>query len=140
MDFELNPEQQQLADAVRRWADKDYGFEVRKAIIGSAEGVSAQAWQALAELGVLALPVPSDYDGFDGTAIDQMVVMQALGRALVVEPVLSTAMATHCLTLLAATWSRWADRVGVKMKAMGPVIETEGSHQVVAMDFTQSLH
>lgn len=48
--------------------------------------------------------------------------------------------ATHCLTLLAATWPRWCDRVGVKMKAMGPVIETEGSHQVVAMDFTQSLH
>lgn len=48
--------------------------------------------------------------------------------------------ATHCLTLLAATWPRWADRVGVKMKAMGPVIDTEGQHQVVAMDFTLSLH
>lgn len=99
MDFELNPEQQQLADAVRRWADKDYGFEARKAIIASAEGVSAQAWQALAELGVLALPVPSEHEGFDGTAVDQMVVMQALGRALVVEPVLATAMATHGLKL-----------------------------------------
>ncbi len=99
MDFELNPEQQQLADAVRRWADKDYGFEARKAIIASADGVSAQAWQALAELGVLALPVPSEHDGFDGTAVDHMVVMQALGRALVVEPVLATAMATQCLKL-----------------------------------------
>lgn len=48
--------------------------------------------------------------------------------------------ATHCLTLLAATWPRWCDRVGVKMKAMGPVIETDGAHQVVSMDFTQSLH
>lgn len=99
MNFELNPEQQQLADAVRRWADKDYGFEARKAIIASADGVSAQAWQALAELGVLALPVPSEHDGFDGTAVDQMVVMQALGRALVIEPVLATAMATHGLKL-----------------------------------------
>ncbi len=99
MDFELNPEQQQLADAVRRWADKDYGFEARKAIIASPSGVSAAAWQALAELGVCALPVPSEHDGFDGTAVDQMVVMQALGRALAVEPVLATAMATHCLKL-----------------------------------------
>ncbi|MEZ5753923.1 MAG: acyl-homoserine-lactone synthase [Paracoccaceae bacterium] len=48
--------------------------------------------------------------------------------------------ATYCLTLLAATWPRWSDRVGVKMKAMGPVIETEGRHQVVAMDFATSLH
>ncbi len=99
MDFELNLEQQQLADAIRRWADKDYGFERRKAIIASDAGVSGDAWQALAELGVLALPVPNAHEGFDGTAVDQMAVMQALGRALVIEPVLATAMGTRCLTL-----------------------------------------
>lgn len=49
--------------------------------------------------------------------------------------------ATHCLTLLAATWPRWADRVGVKMKAMGPVMEIDGiDNQVVLMDFSQTLH
>jgi alkylation response protein AidB-like acyl-CoA dehydrogenase len=99
MDFELNPEQQQLADAIARWAEKDYGFEQRKQILRSEAGVSEVAWQALAELGVMALPVSSDQGGFDGSAIDQMVVMQALGRALVVEPVFATALGTHCLTL-----------------------------------------
>ena len=99
MDFDLNSEQQQLADAIARWAEKDYGFEKRKQIIGSDAGVSTAAWQALAELGVLALPVPSEHDGFDGTAIDQMVVMQALGRALVVEPVFATALGVHFLKL-----------------------------------------
>ena len=49
--------------------------------------------------------------------------------------------ATHCLTLLAATWPRWADRVGVKMSAMGPVMEIdEIENQVVLMDFSASLH
>lgn len=49
--------------------------------------------------------------------------------------------ATHCLTLLAATWPRWADRVGVKMKAMGPVMEIDGiENQVVLMDFSQTMH
>lgn len=49
--------------------------------------------------------------------------------------------ATHCLTLLAATWPRWADRVGVKMKAMGPVMEIDGiDNQVVLMDFSQTIH
>ena len=49
--------------------------------------------------------------------------------------------ATHCLTLLAATWPRWADRVGVKMKAMGPVMEIDGiENQVVLMDFSQTVH
>jgi N-acyl-L-homoserine lactone synthetase len=49
--------------------------------------------------------------------------------------------ASHCLTLLAATWPRWADRVGVRMKAMGPVMTIDGiDNQVVMMDFTTSLH
>lgn len=49
--------------------------------------------------------------------------------------------ASYCLTLLAATWPRWADRVGVKMKAMGPVMTIDGiENQVVSMDFTQSFH
>lgn len=49
--------------------------------------------------------------------------------------------ASHCLTLLSATWPRWADRVGVRMKAMGPVMEIDGiDNQVVMMDFSQTLH
>ena len=49
--------------------------------------------------------------------------------------------ASHCVTLLAATWPRWADRVGVKMKAMGPVMEIDGiDNQVVLMDFSQTVH
>lgn len=68
MDFEFNSEQQQLADAIARWAAKDYDFERRKAIMRSDAGVSGDAWAALAELGVTALPVPSVQGGFDGTA------------------------------------------------------------------------
>ncbi len=97
MDFELNPEQQQLADAILRWADKNYSFEQRKASIHAAAGVSGAVWTALSELGVTALPVPAEYGGFDGTAVDQGVVMQALGRALVVEPVFATALGTEFL-------------------------------------------
>lgn len=97
MDFELNPEQQQLADTIARWAEKDYGFEQRKATLRSASGVSDDAWSALAELGVTALPVPAEHGGFDGSAIDQMGVMRALGRALVVEPVFATALGTELL-------------------------------------------
>ena len=99
MDFDLSPEQQQLSDAITRWAEKDYGFETRKKIIHSQSGHSDAAWNALAELGVLALPVPADHDGFDGTAIDQMVVMQALGRALIVEPVFATLLGIEFLKL-----------------------------------------
>ena len=49
--------------------------------------------------------------------------------------------ATHCITLLNASWPRWSGRVGVAMKAMGPVMEIEGvDNQVVLMDFSSTLH
>jgi alkylation response protein AidB-like acyl-CoA dehydrogenase len=80
MDFDINPEQQQLADAIRRWSEKDYGFEQRKHIIESDVGVSDAAWQAMAELGLMALAVPDEQGGFNGSALDMMVVMQELGR------------------------------------------------------------
>ena len=100
MDFDFSPEQQQLSDAITRWTEKNYSFEQRKQIIHSDAGISEHAWKALAELGVLALPVPSDHEGFDGTPVDQMVVMQALGRALVVEPVFATALGVQFLKLV----------------------------------------
>jgi N-acyl-L-homoserine lactone synthetase len=49
--------------------------------------------------------------------------------------------ATLCLTLLNANWTRWARRVGVEMRPMGPVMEIDGlMNQVVAMDFSANLH
>ncbi len=97
MDFSLSEEQQQFSDAVRRWIDKDYGFEQRKAIVASKEGVSDKAWADLAELGMLALPVPEAQGGFDGSAIDMMVVMQEFGRGLVIEPYFATVLGLEFL-------------------------------------------
>ena len=76
---------------------KDYGFEQRKQIIHSAAGVSDEAWSALAELGMTALPVPEAQGGFNGSAVDMLVVMQELGRGLVVEPYWATVLGAEFL-------------------------------------------
>ena len=136
MDFDLNSEQQQLADAIARWAEKDYGFEKRKQIISSDAGVSAAAWQALAELGVLALPVPSEHDGFDGTAIDQMVVMQALGRALVVEPVFATALGVQFLKLAGGHGDLLAQVAAGDMVIACALGERQSRHELVHIETT----
>jgi alkylation response protein AidB-like acyl-CoA dehydrogenase len=99
MDFKFKEEQQQFADALRRWVDKDYSFETRKHIIHSASGVSDAAWATLAELGMLALPVPEQQGGFNGSAVDMLVVMQELGRGLVVEPYFATVLGAQFLKL-----------------------------------------
>jgi alkylation response protein AidB-like acyl-CoA dehydrogenase len=97
MDFNFTQEQQQFSDALRRWIDKDYNFEQRTKIVQSEQGVSDHAWATLAELGMTALPVPEAHGGFSGSAIDMMVVMQELGRGLVVEPYLATVMGVEFL-------------------------------------------
>jgi alkylation response protein AidB-like acyl-CoA dehydrogenase len=99
MDFNPNEEQRQFADALRRWVARDYDFTRRRSIVASDAGVSAQAWAALAELGMTALPIPAAHGGFDGGGADLLAVMQELGRGLVVEPYLATMMGARMLAV-----------------------------------------
>ncbi|MGT2471471.1 acyl-CoA dehydrogenase family protein [Paraburkholderia terrae] len=99
MNFNFTDEQQQFADALRRYLDKQYGFEARQAIVQTGAGVSAEHWSAFTELGLTALPVPEAQGGFDGGTVDMLVVMQELGRAIVVEPYWSTAVGIEALRL-----------------------------------------
>jgi len=97
MDFNFTQEQQQFSDALRRWTEKDYSFDQRKKIVHSAAGVSAEAWATLAELGMTALPVPEEQGGFNGSAVDMMVVMHEIGRGLVIEPYFATVLGAEFL-------------------------------------------
>ncbi|GAB3451942.1 acyl-CoA dehydrogenase [Massilia terrae] len=99
MDFDFKEEQLQFADALKRWIMRDYGVEARRAIVHSPAGTSEAAWNTLVELGMTALPVPEEHGGFDGGAIDLLVVMRELGRGLVVEPYFATVLGTRFLTL-----------------------------------------
>jgi alkylation response protein AidB-like acyl-CoA dehydrogenase len=98
MDFEISPEQQQLADALNRYLDKEYSFEARNRLLGSPQAMSETAWQVYAELGLLALPLAEEHGGFGGGAADMMSVMEVIGAARVLEPCLSTLL---CARLLA---------------------------------------
>src|SRR5687768_8971272 len=90
MQFELNEEQQALAQSLARLLDDHYGFEKRRAIAASAAGWSEAAWGQLAELGVTAMGIPEAFGGLGGGAGDRLPVMQAFGRALLLEPYLAS--------------------------------------------------
>src|SRR5262245_53263555 len=90
MDFELTQEQQLLADSLKRYTTNACSFDARTKIVGSPKGWSEEVWAALAEMGLLGLPFPAEHDGFGGTAVDMMIVMEAIGEALIVEPYLAT--------------------------------------------------
>jgi alkylation response protein AidB-like acyl-CoA dehydrogenase len=92
MDFNYTEEQQLLRDSLDKFLEKNYSFGQRREIVEQREGFSPVAWEGFASMGLLALPIPEEFGGFGGGGVDMMIVMEAFGRALVVEPYLSTAV------------------------------------------------
>jgi alkylation response protein AidB-like acyl-CoA dehydrogenase len=90
MNFELSDEQTLLAETLKRFVATHYTFDARAKIIASPAGHSGDVWAALAEMGVLGLPFAEAHGGFGGTTVDVMLVMEAIGEGLLVEPYLAT--------------------------------------------------
>jgi alkylation response protein AidB-like acyl-CoA dehydrogenase len=96
MDFEFSDDQQQLRDAVRRWVDKGYDFERRRAIV-KAGGFDRGVYGELAELGLAGLYVSDEHGGMGMGPVEGMVVMEELGRGIVMEPLVQTLIASGVL-------------------------------------------
>jgi alkylation response protein AidB-like acyl-CoA dehydrogenase len=92
MNFEHTEERRMLADSLNRFIAAQYTFETRERITASPEGMSAAFWEKFAELGVLGALVREEDGGFGGAGFDIAVVFEALGRGLVVEPLLGSAV------------------------------------------------
>ncbi len=108
MDFDFTEDQEALRDAVRRFVDKDYDFERRRQIV-RAGGFDRGVWDALAGLGLAALAVPEAHGGLGLGAVDAMVVMEELGRGLVMEPLaqgafIAPALLAHAPEAVQADW------------------------------------
>ena len=97
MDFDFSDDQEQLRDAVRKWVDRSYGFERRRAIV-KAGGFDRAAWGELAELGLTGLYVSDDHGGMGMGPVEAMVVMEELGRGIVLEPLAQTLIASGVLS------------------------------------------
>ncbi|WP_298213255.1 acyl-CoA dehydrogenase family protein [Acidovorax sp.] len=112
MDFDFSDDQEQLRDAVRKWVDKGYTFERRRAAV-EAGGFDRAAWGELAELGLTALTVPEAQGGLGQGAIDAMVVAEELGRGMVLEPLAQAFIASSVLSAYApaAVQSAWLPRI-----------------------------
>jgi pimeloyl-CoA dehydrogenase small subunit len=103
MDFDLTDEQRLLSDSIGRLMADTYGFEKRRALLRAPEGYSTALWARYAELGLLGLPFAEDFGGFGGGAVEVMLVMQAFGRALALEPYLSTVVLSGTALRLAGS-------------------------------------
>ncbi|MBK6707938.1 MAG: acyl-CoA dehydrogenase family protein [Sphingomonadales bacterium] len=91
MNFELSEDQQMLQNMLRQFLAQRYGFAERVAASRSDPGYRTEIWSALAgELGLLGATISQERGGLGGGAIEQMIIMEELGRALMLEPVAET--------------------------------------------------
>lgn len=107
MDFSFSQEQQLLQDATLRFVSERYPFEYRQRVRASAEGWSRQAWEHLADLGLLALTIPESDGGMGGGSVETMLACNATGAGLLLEPFLESAIvATRAIVELASPEQR----------------------------------
>lgn len=91
MDFNFTEEQSMLRDTVASYLQDNYDFDKRRKMISSDAGRDPAIWSAFAnELGILGAPFSEELGGLGGDAIENMIVMEEFGKALVVEPYLGT--------------------------------------------------
>lgn len=107
MDFNLSEEQILLKDSTERLIGDRYGdFERRKVYQEKPGGWSEAMWQDFASLGLMALPFPESMGGVGGGPVETMIVMEAIGKALCLEPYLSTVVMAGSALRLAANESQ----------------------------------
>lgn len=109
MDFDFSQDQDQLREAVRKWVQKAYTDERRRAIVSDG-GFGADAYRELAELGLCGLYVPEHLGGMGMGPVEGMVAMEELGRGIVLEPlpqalIAGAVLSTHAPQALAAQWA-----------------------------------
>ena len=92
MNFDLSEEQQLLKDSVDRFVGDNYDLDTRQSLSKNDAGFSDDYWQTMAELGWLGVTVPEAHGGFGGNQADTMVLMEAFGKGLVLEPFFASAV------------------------------------------------
>ena len=140
MNFEHTEDRRMLADTLNRFVSEQYGFETRTAIAYGEQGMSAELWAQFAELGAIGALFPEEVGGFGGAGFDVAVVFEALGRGIVVEPLLGALVVGRALAAAgnAAQKERLAGLIdGSTIAALAH--EEPGSHYELSRVSTQAV-
>ncbi|MGH8444086.1 MAG: acyl-CoA dehydrogenase family protein [Solimonas sp.] len=86
MNFELDEQQGMLRDSVRRYVEREYAFEARRALLARDGGFSRAQWNAYAEMGWFGIGIDEAFGGYGGGLVESAIVAEELGRGIVVEP------------------------------------------------------
>jgi pimeloyl-CoA dehydrogenase small subunit len=109
MDFDLSEEQRMLKETVERLVGDQYDFEQRKKYMRESDGFSRAMWRQYADMGLLGLEFDEHHGGSGGGPIETMIVMEAFGRGLTLEPYLATVVLSGGLIQVAGSEAQRAE-------------------------------
>ena len=112
MDFNFSDDQLALRDAVQKWVEKAYSFERRRGIV-EAGGFDRGVYQEVADLGLAGLLVDEAHGGLGMGPVEAMVVMEELGRGLVLQPLAQTLISSGVIGAYGADGLKadWLSRI-----------------------------
>ncbi len=108
LNFDLSEDEEMLKALAERFVNDHYDTERRRGYLAQPHGFSASNWTLLGELGLVAALVDAEETGLDATGI--ATVFEALGRGLVVEPLIENVLVAGRLfaaTAPAALRAEW---------------------------------
>jgi alkylation response protein AidB-like acyl-CoA dehydrogenase len=93
VDFTLSDEQELLRSGLTKFLATRYDLAQSRGAAKTGPGWQPAVWRALAdELGILGAALPEEFGGIGGGPVEVMVIAEALGHALVIEPYVDTAV------------------------------------------------
>ena len=122
MNLALSEQQQLLQRTAREFLEAECPISLVREMEHSAEGFSAPLWKKMADLGWLGLAIPSEFGGAGGSLLDQEVLFEEIGRALVPGPLLPSCVLSTQILLLTSSHNQKADILPAM--ARGEVIVT----------------
>lgn len=111
MDFSLTEEQILLRDSVEKFVADNCSVDRHRSLLAAGRGFDTDTWQQFAELGWLSVPFAAEHGGFEGGAVDVMVVAEALGKGQVREPFLHTVITCGALLQLGGNAQQQANTI-----------------------------
>ena len=133
MNFDLSEEQNMLVQSLERTLAKSYSFEDYREQLASGATHLPELWTSLAELGVMAMPLPESAGGFDGNHVDIMAVCSELGRRLVPEPYVSNVVLAAYILEATGNENMLADIAMGEVRYAAGFYEPGERHNALAM-------
>jgi len=92
MNFDLTEEQQMIVDQAAKFVANESPVERFRKLRDTERGWEPEMWAKMAEQGWLAIAIPEEQGGFGGSFVDMALILEQLGRGLVPEPVIASAV------------------------------------------------